>query len=383
MNQRIPLSQPVMAGNEWEYVKECIDTAWVSSAGKFVDTFAERFAEYVNAPYAVPTASGTAALHVALVALGLQADEEVLVPTMTFCATVNPVIYCGAVPVFMDIEAQTLGMDPQKAHDFLTQECLWRDGQLRNRATGRRVRGVIPVHLYGHPMDLSPLLEVAERCGLSVLEDATESLGSMYKERMTGTLGKMGAFSFNGNKLITTGGGGMVVTQDSPLAEQVRFLTTQAKAPGREYLHTEVGYNYRLTNVQAALGLAQLEQIDGFIARRREIAAFYRRELADVAGVTVWQDADWAFNNGWLSWMLLGTEYGSTRDELLDTLNAQNIEARPLFLPLHSQPPYQKYPSYAITQAPDLHQRGLNLPSHTTLTEEDLGRVVEVVKSKA
>ncbi len=380
MNKRIPLSQPVMAGNEWKYVKECIDTAWVSSAGKFVETFAERFAQYVDAPYAVPTSSGTAALHLALIALGLQPDEEVLVPAMTFVATANPVIYCGATPVFMDIEAQTLGMDGQKVADFLAHECAWRDGKLWNRTTGRRVRGMIPVHLYGHPVDMEPLLELAEKYHLFVLEDATESLGSKYQGQATGTLGTIGAFSFNGNKLITTGGGGMVVTRDESLADHIRFLTTQAKSPGREYYHTEVGYNYRLTNLQAALGLAQLERIDAFIARRRAIAQFYRRELAEVPGVTVWQDAEWAFNNSWLSWMLLGPEYGQNRDELLDALNAQNIEARPLFLPLHSQPPYQKYPSYAITQAPKLHQRGLNLPSHTTLGEEDLARVVGVIR---
>jgi len=381
-NKRIPLSEPVMAGNEWKYVKECLNTAWVSSAGKFVDTFAESFAAYVGIPHAVPVSSGTAALHVSLIALGLQPDEEMLVPALTFAATANAVIYCGAHPVFIDVEERFLGCDVNKIHTFLTQECVWKDNGLWNKASGRQVRGILPVHLYGHPVDMDALLELARQYELIVVEDATEALGSKYKGQSVGTLGDAGAFSFNGNKVITTGGGGMVVTVDAQLAEQVRFLTTQAKMPGGEYYHTAVGYNYRLTNVQAAIGLAQLEHVDAFIARRRGIAQFYQRELSEISGITVCGNANWAFSNHWLSWILIDKSYGKTKDELLKALNERGIEARSFFIPLHTLPPYRKYQTYCIEHAPQVYEKGLNLPSHVALTEADLEIVVDIIRNK-
>jgi perosamine synthetase len=383
MSRRIPLSEPVMAGNEWRYVKECIDTAWVSSAGKFIDAFAEKFAEYVDIPYAVPVVNGTAALHISLVALGLKSDEEVLVPTLTFAATANVVIYCNANPVFMDVEDGSLGIDPQKVEAFLTQECDWRDGCLINRATNRKVRGIIPVHLYGHPVDMSPILDLAEKYNLFVVEDATEALGSRYKGRSAGTLGTVGAFSFNGNKLITTGGGGMVVTENSELAEHIKYLTTQAKAPGPVYYHTEVGYNYRMTNIQAAMGLAQLEKVHEFVARRRAIAHYYQQELRDVAGITVVSEAEWAWNNHWLSWILVEADYGRPKDELLKKLGDKGIEARAFFMPLHTLPPYRSYQSYQISNAIKLYDKGINVPSHTALVEDDLKFVADAVKCLA
>ena len=393
MNKRIPLSEPVMVGNEWKYVKECIDTAWVSSAGKFVDTFAKEFTEYLEmsrfpgsrstGPYAIPTVNGTAALHISLVALGLKPDEEVLVPTLTFAATANVVVYCNAHPVFMDVEEDTLGLDPQKVEDFLTQECDWKDGYLINSSTNRKVRGIIPAHLYGHPVDMSPILELAGKYGLFVVEDATEALGSKYKDQFVGTLGQTGAFSFNGNKLITTGGGGMVVTKDAELAEHIKYLTTQAKAPGPVYYHTEIGYNYRLTNVQAAIGVAQLEKIDQFITKRRAIAHYYQQALKDVPGITVGGEAEWAWNNYWLSWILVETDYGKSKDELLKELNDKGIEARAFFIPLHTLPPYRSYQAYQISKALELYDKGINLPSHTTLEEEDLEIVVDTIKNFA
>lgn len=382
MSKRIPLSEPVMAGNEWEYVKECIDTGWVSSAGKFVDAFAEKFAEYLETSHAVPIVNGTAALHISLVALGLRPDEEVLVPTLTFAATANVVIYCGANPVFMDVEKDTLGLDPQKVEDFLTKGCDWRDGCLVNRATDRDVGGIIPVHLYGHPVDMAPILELAEKYNLFVVEDATEALGSKYRNRFAGTLGEVGAFSFNGNKLITTGGGGMVVTEDVELAEHIKYLTTQAKAPGTVYYHTEVGYNYRLTNVHAAIGLAQLENVDEFVNRRRAIAHYYQQEFEDVAGITVAGEAEWAWNNHWLSWILVEADYGKSKDELLKELNDKGIQARAFFMPLHILPPYQPYQAYRISEALELYDKGINLPSHVALQEQDLDVVVKVIKEQ-
>jgi len=380
MNKRIPLSQPVMAGNEWEYVKECIDTAWVSSAGKFVDTFAEKFAEFLGMPYAVPIVNGTAALHISLVELGLKADEEILVPTLTFAATANAVVYCGAHPIFMDIEKDTLGIHPQKVAEFLTQECYWKNNCLLNKSTNRRVRGIIPVHLYGHPVDMSPILELASKYNLFIVEDATEALGAKYKEQFVGTLGVTGAFSFNGNKLITTGGGGMVVTRDAKLAEHIEHLTTQAKAPGPVYYHTEIGYNYRLTNIQAALGLAQLEKVDEFIAKRRAIAHYYQEALEDVPGIIVGNEVEWALSNYWLSWILVESNYGRLKEELLKELNDSKIESRAFFIPLHTLPPYRSFQAYRISKALDIYSKGINLPSHTGLEKEDLEIVTETIK---
>jgi perosamine synthetase len=372
-----------MAGNEWKYIKECIDTGWISSAGKFVDAFADKFTTYLGGPRAVPVVNGTAALHVSLIALGLKPDEEVLIPTLTFVATANVVVYCNAHPVFMDVEGGTLGLDPQKVESFLAQECGWKDGCLTNRTTGRRVSGIIPVHLYGHPANMSPILNLADKYGLFVLEDATEALGSRYRGRPAGTLGQIGAFSFNGNKLITTGGGGMVVTEDAQLADRIEHLTTQAKASGSEYYHTEIGYNYRLTNIQAAMGLAQLEKVDEFVSRRRAIAHYYQKQLRDVAGITVGTAAEWAWSNYWLSWIMVEKEYGKPKDELLGMLNDRDIEARAFFVPLHMLPPYRSYQSYQIENALNAYEKGINLPSHTSLKEGDLGIVVDTIKGLA
>jgi len=380
MSKRIPLSEPVMAGNEWKYVKECIDTAWVSSAGKFVDTFAEKFAEYLEMPYAIPVASGTAGLHISLITLGLKPDEEVLVPTLTFVATANVVVYCNAHPVFMDVEEDTLGLDPRKVEYFLNQECHWKNGCLINKSTNRKVRGIIPVHLYGHSVDMSLILELASKYNLFIVEDATEALCSKYKDQFVGTFGETGAFSFNGNKLITTGGGGMVVTKNADLAEHIRFLTTQAKK-GSGYYHTEIGYNYRLTNVQAAIGLAQLEKVDEFLAKRRAIAHYYQRTLEDVPGITVGGEAEWAWSNYWLSWILVEEDYGRSKDELLKELNDKNIVAREFFIPLHTLPPYQSYQAYRVSKALEIYNKGINIPSHPTLEKEDLEFVTETIKN--
>ena len=383
MYKRIPLSEPIMAGNEWKYVKECLDTGWVSSAGKFVDIFAEKFAEYLELSYAVPIVNGTAALHVSLVALGLKPNEEVLVPTLTFAATANVVLYCNAYPVFMDVEEDTLGIDPEKVEEFLTQECDWKNGCLINKSTKRKVRGIIPVHLYGHPVDISTILELADKYGLFIVEDATESLGSKYKGQFVGTLGEIGAFSFNGNKLITTGGGGMVVTKNAELAEHIKYLTTQAKAPGPVYYHTEIGYNYRLTNIQAALGLAQLEKIDQFIAKRRLIGHYYQQAFKDYPGITFGGEPECSWSNYWLSWILVETYYGRSKDELLKELNGKRIEARAFFIPLHTLPPYKSYQAYQISKALELYDKGINLPGHIILEKDDLRVVVDTIKNFA
>jgi len=379
MYKRIPLSEPFITGNEWKYVRECLDSGWVSSAGEFVKKFASSFAQYIGVKHAVPMTNGTAALHVSLVALGLKADEEVIVPSLTFIATANVVRYCNAHPVFMDSDAETLCIDVNKTIDFIEKECVWSNGCLINKSTQRRVRGVIPVHIYGHPVDMRPLLDISQKYNLFILEDATEALGAKYKGEMIGKLSLVSAFSFNGNKIITTGGGGMVVTDNDQIAERVTHLSTQARCDNREYLHDEVGYNYRLTNIQAALGLAQLEKIDEFIQSKRRIASFYQNELGNGMGLQICKEKEWAFSTYWLSWLLLD-DFGKDRLEVLDNLNAQEIQARPFFIPLHLLLPYKDCQTYYIELVEKLYNRGINIPSHVELTNDELFYVVEAIK---
>jgi perosamine synthetase len=265
----IPLCVPEIRGNEWDYIKECLDSNWVSSVGAFVDRFEGAVANYVGTEHAVATVSGTAALHIALLVAGVQPDDEVLVPTLSFIAPANAIRYVGAWPVFIDAEPIHWQMDPVKVQGFLENECRSQGGNLINRTTGRRVKAILPVHILGHPCDMDPILEVADRYELITIEDATESLGAQYKKRMAGKLGQIACFSFNGNKLITTGGGGMIVTDNQAWAERARYLTTQAKDDPIEYFHSEIGYNYRLTNIQAAMGVAQMEQIENFINQKK------------------------------------------------------------------------------------------------------------------
>ena len=290
----IPLCVPSMGGNEWAYVKECLDINWVSSLGAFVDRFETELAEYVGSKHAVATASGTAALHIALLVAGVEPDDEVLLPALTFIAPANAVRYCQAWPVFIDVEPRFWQLDIDRVARFLEDECVVREGALHNRASGRRVKAVLPVHVLGHPVDMNPLLGLARRYGLAVVEDATESLGARYKDRLVGNLGDIAVFSFNGNKLITTGGGGMIVTDSREWADRARYLTTQAKDDSIEYVHNEVGFNYRLTNVQAAMGCAQLEDIEDRLTAKRAVAEAYRDGLADVEGVTLPEEAPWA-----------------------------------------------------------------------------------------
>ena len=251
----IPLCIPEIRGNEWEYVKECLDTNWVSSVGPYVDRFENMVSNYVGTNYAIATSNGTSALHISLLVAGVEPDDEVLLTSLTFIAPANAIRYANAWPVFIDAEPEHWQMSPQKVIDFLEQECNFQSGEVRNKHTGRRVKAIMPVHILGHPVDMDPILEVARRYHLMVIEDATESLGASYKGRMVGHLGHIACFSFNGNKILTTGGGGMIVTDNEAWANKAKYLTTQAKDNPVEYIHHEIGYNYRLTNIQAAMAV--------------------------------------------------------------------------------------------------------------------------------
>ncbi|MDY6876669.1 MAG: LegC family aminotransferase [Chloroflexota bacterium] len=377
----IPLCVPEIRGNEWKYIKECLDTGWVSSVGSFVDRFEQELASYIGTKYAVATCNGTAALHTALLVAGVQPDDEVLVSTLTFISPANAIRYVGAWPLFIDAEPDYWQMDSQKVVDFLDKECQWRNGTLYDKTTGRRVTAILPVHILGHPCDMDPILEASRKYNLVVIEDATESLGAKYKGRMVGHLGDIACFSFNGNKIITTGGGGMIVTDNKAWARKAKYLTTQAKDDPVEYVHNEIGYNYRLTNIQAAMGCAQLEQLDGYIAAKCRIAATYNEALADVPGLYPMIQAPWAESIFWLFTALVDeARYGMDSRSLLRHLSQQHIQARPLWQPLHLNGPYRSLDTgtvYPVAEA--LNRRALSLPCSVGLSEADLVRVVSAL----
>jgi perosamine synthetase len=376
----IPLSVPHLAGNEWQYVKECFDTNWVSSVGPFVTRFERMMAERSRRAHAVATVNGTAALHIALIVAGVAPDDEVLMPAMTFIAPANAVRYVGAWPVFIDVEPTYWQLDPARLADVVARECEWRGGALWNRTTGRRVRAVLPVDILGHPVDADPILEIARSRDLAVVEDATESLGARYKDRVAGQLGDVACFSFNGNKIVTAGGGGMIVTDNARWAERARYLTTQAKDDPVEYIHHEVGYNYRLTNVQAAIGVAQLEQLEQHILCKRGVAEAYASAFAEVPGLRLMAEAPWAFSSFWLYTVLVDeAEYGTSSRDLRRRLAASGIEARPLWQPLHLSRAHRASPSYCGDVAEALYRNALSLPSSVGLAPEDQQRVISVV----
>lgn len=377
MNRPIPNAVPYLGGHEWQYVKECLDSNWVSSAGPFVDRFEKEVAACVGAAHGVATVSGTAALHVALLLAGVEPGDEVLVPALTFVATANAVHYCGAVPVFMDSEPRSWTMDPQKVAEYLARECEVKGGRVVNRATGRTVRAMLPVHLYGHPVDLDPLLELTHRFPLALVEDAAEALGARYKGRRVGAHGLVGCLSFNGNKIITTGGGGMILTNDERLARRARSLTTQAREEGPEYVHREIGFNYRLSSLQAALGLAQLEQLDRFIEAKRRTARVYTDALGRLGGAEPLGEAPWAFSMFWMYSVLLDpSRYGDVR-QLIARASAEGIGLRPLWYPLHRQPVFARCQAYRIEVVDRLWGRGVSLPCSVGITPEEQERVVD------
>ncbi len=376
----IPLCVPEIHGNEWKYIKECLDTNWVSSVGPFVDRFERELAAYVGTRYAVATVNGTAALHIALLVAGVQPDDEVLVSTLTFISPANAIRYVGAWPVFIDAEPNYWQMDPQKVVDFLENGCQWRDGALYNKTTRRRVKAIIPVHILGHPCDMDPILEIAHKYELPVIEDATESLGAKYKGRIVGHLGDIACFSFNGNKIITTGGGGMIVTDNEAWARKAKYLTMQAKDDPLEYVHNEIGYNYRLTNIQAAMGVAQLEKLDKHIAAKRRIAGTYTQAFKDIPGLSPMHEAKWAFSIFWMYTVLVDkAQSGIGSRDLLRGLAKHKIQTRPLWQPVHLSRAHRDGVVLPCPVAERLNRDAISLPCSAGLTQEEQVRVIHIV----
>ncbi len=367
-NGPVPLHAPIFAGNEWEYLKQCLDSTFVSSVGEFVDRLEADLTTYTGAKHAVAVVNGTAALHVALMLGGVRPGDEVLVPALTFVATAAAVKYCGAVPHFVDSEERTLGMDAAALRRHLNAIADLSSGTCTNRLTGRPIRAVVPMHTFGHPVGLDPIVALACELGIVVVEDAAESLGSLYRGRHTGTLGRMGTLSFNGNKTITTGGGGAILTDDQDLARAAKHLTTTAKLPHRwDFVHDQVGFNYRMPNLNAALGCAQLEQLPALIDSKRQLYTRYRDALARVDGVRLMAEPYACRSNYWLQTLILDHGHEEQRDRILAATNDLGLMTRPAWRLPPSLQPYEDCPRAPLPVAQSLERRLINLPSSGSL----------------
>lgn len=364
------LHEPRFWGNELKYVEDCLESTYVSSVGPYVDRLEADLAAYTEAPFAVAVVNGTAALQIALTLAGVQPGEEVLVQALSFVATANAIVHAGGVPHFADCEERTLGLDPHALRDHLRATTQSHNGQCVNRATGRVIRAVVPMHTFGHPVDIEGLLAVAADHGLVIVEDAAESLGSRFDGRHTGTFGLLGTLSFNGNKTITTGGGGAILTADPGLARATKHLTTTAKLPHRwEYVHDRVAYNYRMPNLNAALGCAQLEQLPALLERKRRLYERYRQAFDGIRGANLFAEPERCSSNYWLQTLLLDAEYAGRRDAVLQATNDAGYGTRPAWQPLHQLPPYLDCPRMELPVTESLARRLINLPSSPHLVE--------------
>jgi perosamine synthetase len=360
----IPLHVPRFEGDAWAYVKDCLDTGWVSSTGAYVNQFEKDLARYTGAGHAVATVNGTAALHAALQVVGVRHGDEVLAPALTFVATANAIRYCGAEPHFVDVDEPTLGVDTDRLAAHLDQITERRDGQLVNTATGRRIAALMVMHTFGHPCDLDGLSAVAERFALPLIEDAAESLGSWHHDRHTGTIGRVGVVSFNGNKIVTTGGGGAILTHDGELAAAARHLTTTAKVDHPwAYIHDQVGYNYRLPNLNAALGCAELERLPALVNQKRQLADRYRRALAAVDGAWLFEPPAFAASNHWLNALVLDRAHADQHQPMIEALRDRGWLVRAVWTPMHQLAMYQDCPRMDLSVTESLGRRLINLPS--------------------
>lgn len=387
MNKFIPLSVPNIKGRELEYVTKAIETEWVSTGGGYIDQFEKNISMYLKVEKAVACQSGTAGLHLALKLSGVENGDEVIVPTLTFIAAVNPVKYLGAEPIFMDCD-DTLNMDLDKLEEFCSNECYLSENGLVNKNSLKLIKAIVIVHVFGNMANMEKLMEIASNHNLKVIEDATEALGTYctsgkYSGKFAGTIGDFGVYSFNGNKIITTGGGGMLVANDKALVEKAKYLSTQSKDDELYYIHNEIGYNYRMTNLQAALGVAQLEQLEYFIKIKTQNYNLYKNLLQDIDGLNLQDFNIDTRSNYWLYSLVIDKEkYGLDRDELLVKLNNQKIQTRPIWGLIHQQKPYLGNQAYKIEKAFNYISKILNIPCSTNLSTEDIHIVINALKNR-
>lgn len=373
----IPLSIPHIAGREWEYVKDCLDTGWVSSVGSYVTKFEEDFAKVVTTNHAVACSNGTTALQIALQCCGVQPGDQVLVSTLTFIASANAISHLGATPIFIDAEPNFWQMNPAEVANYLKSECNISKGETIHIASGQRVKAIMPVHILGIPVDLNPILNLAQEYNLAIIEDATESLGATYHDQAIGSIGHMAAFSFNGNKLITTGGGGMITTNNPDLAKHAKHLTTTAKIDPVEFIHDEIGYNYRLVNLLAAVGVAQLEQLPTFLAKKQEIANWYQQLLGENPDFHLMPEPDYGTSAKWLYTIKFPDHYWKPIQQFLE---ANQIQTRPLWQCLHQSPAYQHLATRNCPVAEELQSHCLSIPCSISLTQDQAERVATQIQ---
>ncbi|OGT38061.1 MAG: aminotransferase DegT [Gammaproteobacteria bacterium RIFCSPHIGHO2_12_FULL_37_14] len=372
-DKAVGLHEPCFMGNEWKYVKECLDTGWVSSVGKFVDKFENDLTDVTGAKFAIATANGTSALHISYLLAGVTTGDEVLVPTLTFVATINAIAYCGAIPHFIDSEEQSLGIDVVRLEDYLNNIARMDGAICVNKLTGRPIRALCVMHTLGHPVDLDPIEQLCKKYQLALIEDAAEALGSYYKGAHVGHRGLLGALSFNGNKIITTGGGGAILTNSTELAKRAKHITTTAKlSHAWLFEHDQVGYNYRLPNINAALGCAQLEQLPQFLRAKRTLSDQYSKNFLKCAGLRFITEPSYAKSNYWLNAILLDESVAEIRNSLLDSLNKAGIAVRPLWNLQHSQLMYKECPRMDLSMAESLQKRLIKLPSSPHLATNNL-----------
>lgn len=365
----VPLHEPTFGKSELNYVTDCIKTGWVSSVGSYVDGFEKALAKMVGVKRAVAVVNGTAALQIALKVAGVKENDEVIMPSLTFIATANAVTYLQAIPHFVDVTERTLGLDPLKLDMYLSSVGSMQNDVLINKETGRVIRAVVPMHTFGHPVELDELIAVCEKYHLILVEDAAESLGSYYKGKHTASFGKVNAMSFNGNKIVTTGGGGAILTDDEALANYAKHLTTTAKVPHKwAYVHDEIGYNYRMPNLNAALGCGQLEKVEKFVEAKRELTVFYDDILSKINGVTLFKEPIHTKSNYWLQTILL--DDSMNRDEVLTYLNEQGVMSRPIWQPMHTLSIYENCPKGDLTVVESLNKRIINIPSTPLITSK-------------
>ncbi|TGL99202.1 LegC family aminotransferase [Leptospira jelokensis] len=367
------LHEPEFSGNEWKYLKECLDSGFVSSVGKFVDRFEKELSDYTGSKYAVAVVNGTSALHIALKLVGVEAGDEVILPSLSFVATANAITYAGGIPHFADSESKHLGLDPFALRDYLKTASEIKNGKCINKFSGNVIRAIVPMHTFGHPVMLDELISVAHDYRLSLVEDSAESLGSLYSGKHTGTFGAMGILSFNGNKTITTGGGGAILTQDENFAKLAKHLTTTAKIPHRyEYVHDQIGYNYRMPNLNAALGCAQLEQLPNFLESKRILFEKYKSNFQKLKGIQIVSEPERCKSNYWLQTILIDKEVEHMRDEILNVTNDNGVMTRPCWRLLHTLAPFLKSPKMDLPIATSLEARLINIPSSPKLIGSEI-----------